>query len=215
MGWFHPSNWDGKANVLHPHPMFMGNVWCVGISLDDPRLLDINRVTFQSTAKGCDTLLLVTKRNGHEGILALEDSVQIMHESLEVATASGLQRVIVLGDTSSLEGRRWKTTDETWSSTMGASINSVHGMGQLIVEVLARSAALKGMEVILIRVGNASEREVKRHLAHALIHSERTLASFHNSRIPDLDGWTALCLDSTGEFSSEITTEQWAPSREG
>ena len=214
-GWFHPSNLNGKTNVLHPHPMSMGNVWCVGITLDDPRLLGINGVTFHSTVKGCDTLLLVTKRNGHEGILALEDSVQVMHESLGIATANGLQRVIVLGDTSSLEGRRWKTQDETWSSSMGASINSIHGMGQLIVEVLARSAALKGMEVVLIRVGHASEREVNLHLTHALIHSEGALASFHNPRIPDLDGWTALCLDSTGEFSSEISSEQWAPSREG
>lgn len=193
----------------------MGNVWCVGISLDDPRLPNIYGVTLHSTVKGCDTLLLETRRNDQEGILALEGIVQAMHESLGIATAHGLKRMIVLGDMSSLEGRRWKTKDETWSSSLGASINSVHGMGQLIVEVLARSAALKGMEVVLIRVGHATEREISLHLAHALTHSDVTLKSFHDPRIPDLDGWTALCLDSTGEFSSEITSEQWAPSREG
>ena len=108
----------------------MGNVWCVGISLDDPRLPNIRGVTFHSTVKGCDTLLLETRRNDHDGILALEDIVQVMHESLGIATANGMKRMIVLGDTSSLEGRRWKTKDETWSSSLGASINSVHGMWQ-------------------------------------------------------------------------------------
>tara|TARA_B110000444_G_scaffold261499_1_gene314260 strand:+ start:47258 stop:47845 length:588 start_codon:yes stop_codon:yes gene_type:complete len=194
--------------------MLMGNVWCVGISPDDPRLIGIEGVTFHSTVNGCDTLLLATNKNGLNGISALEDNVQIMHESLATATANGLQRMVVLGDTSTLEGRRWKAHAESWNSTMGVSINSIHGMGQLIVEVLARSAALKGMQVILIRVGLASKSDINKHLAHAFIHSSVTLESFKNSNVPDLDAWTALCLDASGEFNSEISSEQWAPSGE-
>jgi hypothetical protein len=192
----------------------MGKVWCVGISPTDPRLVGIEGVTFHSTVNGCDTLLVATIKNGLGGISALEDNVQIMHESLATATAKGLHRMVVLGDTSSLEGRRWKVHAESWDSTMGVSVNSIHGMGQLIVEVLARSAALKGMQVVLIRVGLASERNINRHLARAFTHSSIRLESFKDSKIPDLDAWTAMCLDESGEFNSEISSEQWAPSRE-
>jgi hypothetical protein len=73
---------------------------------------------------------------------------------------------------------------------------------------------LKGMQVILIRVGLASKSDINKHLAHAFIHSSVRLESFKDSKIPDLDAWTAMCLDESGEFNSEISSEQWAPSRE-
>ena len=192
----------------------MGKVWCVGISPNDPRLIGIEGVNFHSTVKGCDTLLLATNKNGLDGISALEHNVQMMHESLATASAKGLHRMVVLGNTSSLEGRRWKVHAESWDSTMGVSVNSIHGMGQLIVEVLARSAALKGMQVVLIRVGLAPESHINRHLARAFTHSSASLESFKNSKVPDLDAWIAMCLDESGEFNSDISPEQWAPSRE-
>jgi hypothetical protein len=87
-------------------------------------------------------------------------------------------------------------------------------MGQLIVEVLARSAALRGQEVIVLRIGAATEDEVSTHIKHAIHHHPATLQAFHNPSVPDLDGWTALCIDSTNEFNSEIPSEQWESSRE-
>ena len=110
------------------------------MSPDDSRLSSIPNAVFQSTSEGCDILLFATLRTDSQAS-SIEQNVNSMHKSLEVTAEHGIQRVIVLGDVSSLEGRRWKGITQPWESSMGVSINSVHGMGQLIVEVLARSAA--------------------------------------------------------------------------
>ena len=191
----------------------MRRVWCVGLSPDDSRLSSIPNAVFQSTSEGCDILLFATLRTDSQAS-SIEQNVNSMHKSLEVSAEHGIQRVIVLGDVSSLEGRRWKGITQPWESSMGVSINSVHGMGQLIVEVLARSAALRGQEVIVLRIGAATEDEVSTHIKHAIHHHPATLQAFHNPSVPDLDGWTALCIDSTNEFNSEIPSEQWESSRE-
>ena len=191
----------------------MRRVWCVGLSPDDSRLSSIPNAVFQSTSEGCDILLFATLRTDSQAS-SIEQNINSMHKSLEVSAEHGIQRVIVLGDVSSLEGRRWKGITQPWESSMGVSINSVHGMGQLIVEVLARSAALRGQEVIVLRIGAATEDEVSTHIKHAIHHHPATLQAFHNPSVPDLDGWTALCIDSTNEFNSEIPSEQWKSSRE-
>jgi len=191
----------------------MRRVWCVGLSPDDSRLSSIPNAVFQSTSEGCDILLFATLRTDSQAS-SIEQNINSMHKSLEVTAEHGIQRVIVLGDVSSLEGRRWKGITQPWESSMGVSINSVHGMGQLIVEVLARSAALRGQEVVVLRIGTATEDEVSTHIKHAIHHHSATLQAFHNPSVPDLDGWTALCIDSTNEFNSEIPSEQWESSRE-
>jgi len=194
--------------------MDMRKVWCVGLSPDDSRLSSIPNAVFQSTSEGCDTLLFATTPRDSKATPSIEHNVNTMHEALGIIGESDIQRIVVLGDTTSLEGRRWKQQGKAWDSSMGVSINSVHGMGQLIVEVLARSAALRGQEVVLLRVGTATDQEVSAHIGHAIHHEPETLQSFHDPSIPDLDGWTAFCIDANNEFNSEIPSEQWQSSRE-
>lgn len=192
----------------------MRKVWCVGLSPEDSRLSSIPNAVFQSTIDGCDSLLFATQPADSMATSSIEQNVNSMHRALAMSIEHEVQRIIILGDVSSLEGRRWKGVSQQWDSSMGVSINSVHGMGQLIVEVLARSAALRGQEVVVLRIGTATDDEVSTHLKHAIHHRSSDLQSFHNPSIPDLDGWTALCIDSNNEFNSEIPPGQWNSSRD-
>jgi hypothetical protein len=82
-------------------------------------------------------------------------------------------------------------------------------MGVLIVEILAKSAALQGIEVFVLRQGDYNAGILGPWIEKTASLSTAEYAAMQNPIIPDLDGWVAMNHDPTGEFGSAIDTLSW------
>lgn len=82
-------------------------------------------------------------------------------------------------------------------------------MGVLIVEILAKSAALQGVEVFVLRQGNHNTDILGPWIEKTALLSTAEYAAMQDPTIPDLDGWVVMNHDPNGEFRSAIDTLGW------
>ena len=69
----------------------------------------------------------------------MQESYEINIEKFEMMLANDVKRILTIGDTSTINGKRWLQQSDTWSPLLGASLNCVAGMSHLIIEVVAKS----------------------------------------------------------------------------
>ncbi|MCH1540676.1 MAG: hypothetical protein L7S56_04475 [Candidatus Poseidonia sp.] len=186
----------------------MSKAWCVGIEPTDALLCAINNVHFSKKPDGCTTAILRTEAGDGENLRVLDGSVGRISNMLE-DLPSKIQRIVILSDLASLEGGRWANVDGPWNDESGTSLASVHGMGQLMVEIFAKSLANKGRDVVLFRIGETSQERIQQHLRVALSAASNSLRSLHRSHRPSMDGWLSLCLDERGIYQNPQELESW------
>jgi len=73
----------------------------------------------------------------------MQESYEVNIEKIEMMLANDVNRILTIGDKSTINGKRWLKKSDTWSPIMGASLNCVAGMSHLIIEVIAKSRSSK------------------------------------------------------------------------
>jgi len=73
----------------------------------------------------------------------MQESYEVNIEKIEMMLANDVKRILTVGDTSTINGKRWLQQSDTWSPLLGASLNCVEGMSHLIIEVIAKSRSSK------------------------------------------------------------------------
>ena len=187
----------------------MPTLWIVGRSVSDPCFEALSGLKLSSQPEGCDTAVVFVDGEGRSDLSTLTNSVERMQATLDDIEQCTIDRLMVVTDFSSLVGRRWKQHQSTWESNLGVSLESVDGMGALIVEILAKSAALKGMKVLILRRNQLNTELLGRWMKRAASLSDAEYAAMQDGEIPDLDGWVVMNHDPSGEFASAIDPLGW------
>lgn len=187
----------------------MPTLWIVGRSVSDPCFGALSGLKLSSQPEGCDTAVVFVDGEGRSDLSTLTNSVERMQATLDDIEQGTIDRLMVVTDFSSLVGRRWKQHQSTWESNLGVSLESVDGMGALIVEILAKSAALKGMKVLILRRNEPNTELLGRWMKRAASLSDAEYAAMQDGEIPDLDGWVVMNHDPSGEFASAIDPLGW------
>jgi len=73
----------------------------------------------------------------------MKESYESNMDKIEMMLANDVNRILTIGDKSTINGKRWLKKSDTWSPIMGASLNCVAGMSHLIIEVIAKSRSSK------------------------------------------------------------------------
>ncbi len=187
----------------------MPTLWIVGRSLSDPCFGALSGIKLSSQPEGCDAAVVFAEGEGGNNLSTLTNSVERMHAALSNIKQGAISRLMVVTNFKSLNGRRWKQHQSTWQSNLGASLDSVDGMGVLIVEVLAKSAALRGVEVFVLRQDEHNSDILGPWIKKTASLSTNEYTAMQDAQIPDLDGWVAMNHDPSGEFESAIDTLGW------
>jgi hypothetical protein len=200
---------DGKEDERGRFGLTMPRLYIVGRSLSDPCFGAIDGLELSRQPDGCDAAVVFTDGEGGSDLSTLTNSVERMHAALASIKLGRIGRLMVITDFGSLNGRRWKQTQSTWESNLGVSLDSVDGMGVLIVEILAKSAALQGVEVFVLRQGSHNTDILGPWIEKTALLSTAEYAAMQDPTIPDLDGWVVMNHDPNGEFRSAIDTLGW------
>ncbi len=187
----------------------MSSLWIVGRPVSDPCFGALSDLALSAQHEGCDAAVIFVEGKGGNDLSTLNDSVERMHEALASIKNSSVKRLMVVTGFSSLTGRRWKQHQATWQSNLGVSLESVDGMGSLIAEILAKSAALGGMEVLVLRQDEHDAELLGRWIKKATSLSAAEYTALHDQTIPDLDGWVVMNHDPSGEFTGAIDALTW------
>ena len=187
----------------------MPTLWIVGRSLSDPCFGALSGIKLSSQPEGCDAAVVFAEGEGGSNLSTLTNSVERMHAALSNIKQGAISRLMVVTNFKSLNGRRWKQHQSTWQSNLGASLDSVDGMGVLIVEILAKSAALRGVEVFVLRQDEHNPDILGPWIKKTAALSTNEYTAMQDAQIPDLDGWVAMNHDPSGEFESAIDTLGW------
>jgi len=84
-------------------------------------------------------VIFLTKSSAIDIKSRMRESYEINIEKIEMMMANDVKRILIIGDRSTINGKRWLQKSNTWSPLMGASLNCVEGMSHLIIEVIAKS----------------------------------------------------------------------------
>ena len=84
-------------------------------------------------------VIFLTKSSAIDIKNRMRESYEINIEKIEMMMANDVKRILIIGDTSTINGKRWSQNSDTWSPAMGASLNCIAGMSHLIIEVIAKS----------------------------------------------------------------------------
>ena len=84
-------------------------------------------------------VIFLTKSSAIDTKSRMRESYEINIEKFEMMLANDVKRILTIGDTSTINGKRWLQQSDTWSPLLGASLNCVAGMSHLIIEVVAKS----------------------------------------------------------------------------
>ena len=72
----------------------------------------------------------------------MKESYEVNIEKIEMMLANDV-KILTIGDTSTINGKRWLQQSDTWSPLLGASLNCAEGMSHLIIEVIANRRSSK------------------------------------------------------------------------
>ena len=182
----------------------MTRVWPSGPLEDILPSLQQAGLEINASPQGCDAALVKTFAQQGDELQSLEGSIGLMKNALDEAEANGITKMVVLSDLAALEGRRWQSSpDHIWTPRDGASLSSVHGMGQLTVEIFAQLAARRGISTILARVGDYSQNSLIDFTIKAI---QCDLSKFDAEEWdghPKIANLLITCLDDSGRFSNE------------
>ena len=88
-------------------------------------------------------VIFLTKSSAIDTKSRMRESYVINIEKFEMMLANDVKRILTIGDTSTINGKRWLEKSNTWSPALGASLNCIAGMSHLIIEVIAKSRSSK------------------------------------------------------------------------
>lgn len=88
-------------------------------------------------------VIFLTKSSAIDTKSRMRESYEINIEKFEMMLANDVKRILTIGDTSTINGKRWLEKSNTWSPALGASLNCIAGMSHLIIEVIAKSRSSK------------------------------------------------------------------------
>ena len=95
---------------------------------------------FEISDKEADIGILVLKSSSaNDSKIILRESFQESYEAIISMLEAGVERILTVGDFSTIQGERWKNLGHKWEPENGYSINSVPGLSHLILEVILRS----------------------------------------------------------------------------
>ena len=88
-------------------------------------------------------VIFLTKSSAIDTKSRMREAYEINIEKFEMMLANDVKRILTIGDTSTINGKRWLEKSNTWSPALGASLNCIAGMSHLIIEVIAKSRSSK------------------------------------------------------------------------
>ena len=118
------------------------------------------REYFELGQKDADVgVIFLTKSSAIDIKNRMQESYEVNIEKIEMMLANDVKRILTVGDTSTINGKRWLQQSDTWSPLLGASLNCVEGMSHLIIEVLqnqgrARRHFIQSKQMMLLPLKN-------------------------------------------------------------
>lgn len=95
---------------------------------------------FEISNEEADIGILVLKSSSaNDSKIILRESFQESYDAILSMLEAGVERILTVGDFSTIQGERWKSLGQIWEPENGYSINSVQGLSHLIFEVILRS----------------------------------------------------------------------------
>ena len=119
----------------------MPKLWLENTS---PKFETTAKEYFQLGKKDADVgVIFLSKSSAIDIKNRMRESYEINIEKIEMMLANDVKRILIIGDKSTINGKRWLQNSDTWSPAMGASLNCIAGMSHLIIEVIAKSKSSK------------------------------------------------------------------------
>ena len=95
---------------------------------------------FEISNKEADIGIIVLKSSSaNDSKIILQESFQESYEAILSMFEAGVERILTVGDFSTIQGERWKSVGKRWEPENGYSINSVQGLSHLILEVILKA----------------------------------------------------------------------------
>jgi len=88
-------------------------------------------------------VIFLTKSDVFDLKERMQESYESNMEKIDIMIANDVNRILTIGDRSTINGERWTKKSDTWIPSLGASVNCVEGMSYLIIEVIAKSRSSK------------------------------------------------------------------------
>lgn len=161
-----------------------------------------------TTLADANTVIHTVHHSQQTGRQGLDHSLEAFHGLVDsIKSSESINRLVVITDFGGFDGERF--VEQSWTSVQGASLRSEQGMSSLIVEVLAKSLANAGKEVVCVRCDTKAHPELMNAIEWSVQAPAETLKLMHKPEIPDLDGWVAVCLDTKGVHLGDVGQAVW------
>jgi len=88
-------------------------------------------------------IIFLKSSNAIDSKIVLQESFQESYDAILSLIEAGVERILTIGDFSTIQGERWKSLGQRWEPLNGYSINSIQGLSHLILEVILKSKSDK------------------------------------------------------------------------
>ncbi len=88
-------------------------------------------------------VIFLTKSDVFDLKERMQESYESNMEKIDIMIANDVNRILTIGDRSTIKGKRWLQKSNTWIPSLGASLNCITGMSHLLIEVITKSRSSK------------------------------------------------------------------------